>query len=158
MRRKFRRGPGKTIGINYARQFCRGRAHIAKIGGKISELPFEPQGPGLKHAVAKRAFNAGKVQRNNLVRRGKRSHIVLIAVYVKNRVRRDLLRVATRKNVLPGERVCTRQLVRGDLKTIMKLRASGHAQVRIDNKRRRSSKEIVLPDVRRNRSNASAHT
>ena len=79
-----------------------------------------------------------------------RGQILLVAIHIHHRVGRHIFRVAAGKDVLALWRIGLRKFIWRDLESVGNLSALRRIDPRIDAERRRSSQEIVLPDIRRN--------
>jgi len=72
-----------------ARKFDAGRAHIICVGGKIAEFTLQAGRPGVQGAVAKGAVDAAEIQIADDMARGKRGHVLLVAIHIHHRVGSD---------------------------------------------------------------------
>ena len=96
------------------------------------------------------AVDAAEVECTHRAVWSERGHILLEAVYIHDRVGGNVFRIPRGKNVVPCGVYALGNCAGRDLEAVMNGKCPGGNEARINDKRRRASKKVILPDIGRN--------
>ena len=156
MRRKGRACSRKRVGEAVTGQLLCRRPHIGRIGCEVAEFALQAQRPGVERAIAEGRIDAAEVERAHRAALSESCHVFFEAVHIHDGVRGNVLGIPRTYDVRSLQRVGSGQLRGRQLEAVLNGKDRGGNQARIDGKRRRAGKEVILPDIGRNGSHRTA--